>query len=355
MSFALQGEKTMKYRLILPLRSTLVLLAGVALLLLCFSCASTAKSANRPLWAHPDTLEQAYPRATSIARLAAAATEKEAATLAEGELTAYFEHTVSIATDATQTLDSSGNTSGSLTKAVRIQGELQLFAVHKTEAWYDAASKRYFVCAYIDREEAWLLYATHIDSARASFSALYEKALSEPDAFKRLKLLHAAEAPAATFSRVLDFAHLLAPAHDEALSEDREHIASLAEKKTAARMEARMQVVVQNDSALIVERVISGALSKAGYYLSATDARYQVRATVSKNLQANTVDGETVYTAEPGITVALTQGDEILFSYNKTLARISGFSESVVSKKLYQAIERELTESFLKEFSAALE
>ncbi|MCR5724255.1 MAG: hypothetical protein K6G80_04120 [Treponema sp.] len=332
---------------------TLYVLAAAFALSLA-SCASSA-SVEKPLWANHDTLDIAYPRASYIARLGTAETAGAAATLAEGELTSYFSHSVTVGTTATQTLDSTGQNKSSLTREVAIRSAMELFAVHKTTPWFDKTTKRYAVCAYIDRAEAWALYKPQVLSHREAFSGYYDKVVKESDAFKKIKLLHACEEAADTFAADLDFMRMLSPASEPEFAADRKRLASLSLEMSKARLSATMRVSVKDDEENLILRSLTGLLSGAGYYLTDAGYAYQVNAVVERNITKHSAGGETVLTATPGITVTVTNGVEKLFSYTRTFPRVTGFSEAFVHKKLYAAIESELQNSFLQEFRAALE
>ena len=331
--------------------------AGFFLLLsaLVLSCASGAAPEEKPLWASQDTLDQAYPPAAYIARLGLAHSPEAAAALAESELASYFTHSVTLGTTASQQLTSDGRSSGNLTREVHIRAAMELFAVHKTEPWYDRARRRYAVAAYIDRAEAWGLYRPSLLSRREAFMAHYDQAAAESDPFKKIRLLHACQESGAAFQSDLDFLRLLAPAAEPDFAADRRRLAGLSQEMTAARLAARLCVRVQNDEEGRIERLLSAQLSGGGYYLSDSGYAYQVLAVIQPNLARHSLDGDTVFTAQPGISIAVTNGREELFSYSKSLERISGFSQAFVNKKLYAALEEEVQKSFLKEFKAALE
>ena len=115
-----------------------------------------------------------------------------------------------------------------------------------------------------------------------------------------------------------------------------------------------MLVTVTQDNENRIFRCMTGLLSEEGFVLTAKpfQAVYKVLVLV----EPNKVRHGDMLTAAPGISVSLSNGTEQVFSYTKTLERISGFSEAegFVDKKIYAALEDELRASFLTELRAIL-
>lgn len=320
------------------------------------SCAST--NVEKPLWANPDTLEAAYPRADYIARMSFGESAAAAALLAESELVSHFAHSVRVETNAKDSksmVNGKYDSSQEVNREVNIRSNMNLFAVHKTNAWYDKTTKKYAVCAYIDRKEAWSLYKPHVIQTKEAFLSYYDKAVKESDAFKKIKILHECEESAQDFLSDLEFTRLLSPQGVEEFASERKKASGLKELSSSARLAASMKVSVKDDDQNRISRAVSGLLSGEGYYLSDKNYAYLVNVVVEKNIEKHKDGDDTIFTSEPGLTISIANGSEKLFSYNKTMPRISGFSEGFVNKKIYAALETEINETFIKEFKEALD
>ncbi|MBR1721632.1 MAG: hypothetical protein IJ727_03980 [Treponema sp.] len=342
----------------LKLRDSFILPLSVISSLLFFSCGSSNVVSERPLWANVDTLDAAYPKASYIARTSSGESAAAALALAESELVSHFAHTIVVNTNASDTKSMTNGAYSSkqeINKEVNIRSAMELFAVRKTNPWYDKANRLYYACAYIDRAEAWSLYRPHVVSSQQSFLSYYDKADKESDAFKKIKILHACEESAETFASDLEFVRMLSPSALEEFASGRKKLAAMNEQMSSARLAASMKVSVKDDEGNRISRTVSGLLSGEGYYLSDRDYAYQVNVVVEKNFEKHKDGEDTIIVSEPGLTITVSNGSEKLFSYNKSFPRISGFSEAFVNKKLYAALESELNESFVKEFKAALE
>src|SRR5574344_126855 len=322
--------------------------------LLLFSCTSTKES--RPLWADDTTVNSVYPSSEYIARIATSSIESSSAALAESELGKYFSHQVTSETKAYQRISNdAANTTDDreLVRTVSINSSFKLFAVSHTTPWFDKSAKRYVCCAYIKRDEAWKVYEPVVLQAQKKYLASYNAAVSESDPLKQIALLAKCDAPAETYVDTLDLAHALYAEGAAPYEADRNTIASLNEKATAAKLAATMRVVVKNDKDGRIARILSSLLSQQGYVLSSSSFAY----VVSAEVQQNKKKFEDSITAYPDITVAINNGAETLFNYSKNFDRVSGFAEAeaLVDSRIYSAIEKELNSSFIPEFQSSLQ
>ena len=331
---------------------------GYALCISFLFAACASKPVQKPLWADYDTIEAVYPKADYIARIGTGDSAQTAGLLAEGALGTYFTHTVQSSTTARQTMTSAANTSTSssrtIERTVTLESLMELAAVHKTNPYFDRESSHYVCCAFINREEAWHLYEGRLLSEREHFQAFFKSAEDEQDYLKRMMLLKKADNASQNYLSALDFARLLSPAREAAYAKDRLAIARLESEWEKAKKEAAMYVTVKKDMSGRISRCMTALLAGEGFMLAASPS--QAVYTVLVEVEPNKMRHADMLTAEPGISVAIRNGDRQFFSYAKSLERISGFSEAeaFVDKKIYTALEEELLSSFLTEFRTAL-
>jgi hypothetical protein len=318
------------------------------------SCASAPKN-NKPLWADTDTINQIYPAEDYIAKTGCSTVEENAATIADGELSNYFSHQITSITKAYQRMTDNADDqtdNREIQRSVFIESSIKLFAVAHTLPWFDKSLNRYICCSYIDRKEAWKIYESTVIQAQKNFLSLYKAADDEADPLKRCILLQNCKPSAEEYTKVLDFAHILYDSGEKIYTADRDKISSIDKELNETRMNAVMHVIVKNDKEGAVDRKLSSLLSNEGYMFSDREYAYIVQAVIETN---KTKYADSV-TADPGITVTINNGTETVFSYSKNLPRISGFlqAETLVDKKIYSAVEKELDASFVSEFQAAL-
>ena len=205
-----------------------------------------------------------------------------------------------------------------------------------------------------DTGQAWGVFSPKVVQAQKAFRAQYDSADDEPDALKKLVRLRRAQPLAEDYADLLDFAHALSPERAAPYEADRARIAAVGEAMITARLEATMRVTVTGDLENRIKRKVSALLAAQNFVLSERGFAYSVAVTVERNKVVRSSD-DNIITAEPGITVAVTNGSENIATYAKTFKRISGFSDEFVDKKIFDALEKELDKSFADELQAAIE
>ena len=327
---------------------------AVFLALLSVSCSSVQNQA-RPLWADDEGVLYAYPSENYIARLGYGESAASAKAFSDAELARYFEHSVQTTTQASQTMtNASGKTTSQesvLQRNVTINSDLTLFAVGHTQPWLDKTTGQYIACSYINRREAWKIYEKKLTQSKKEFDYLYDAAIKEEDLLKKISRLKSTNSSSQTFVTRLDFAQTLYPPSEEFYTADRDRIASIQSLMESARMNCVMNMIVSGDKDNRIRRIAESFFVSENFIISSKSYVY----TVSVSVEPNKTYHEQSITAEPGITVAIHNGKENLFTYNKNLPRIAGFTEAeaLVDKKIYDALESELNASFaqaLREF-----
>ena len=343
---------------IMNLRKFSVYISIFSVLIYSFvSCASTPKK-EVPLWTEEATIEEAFPSATYVARIGRGETADAARNFADAELTRHFEHSVKSSSAAKKVMSNSSGTTKTdervLEQEVFVSSSMELFALHHTDYWFDAKTKRYVVCSYIERAEAWQIFESKVQQAQKEFFAKYNLCGKEKSSLSKMQLLSECIPVAEKYLDVLDFAHTLSPEGEKKYLADRETIAGISAQISDLKKHIVLRVSVSGDKDKRVERLVSQIISENGFSISASGSD-----TVNVNVQQNKVfhgsgDSGTI-TAEPGVTIVLSSNGKNLFSYNKTLSRVTGFTqaEAFVDNKIYSAIETELKSSFAEEFSAA--
>jgi hypothetical protein len=97
-----------------------------------------------------------------------------------------------------------------------VKTEVDLFGIRYADgAFYDAARREWHAAAYIERDEAWRVYAPRIQTQGDSFLNLYKAAETEDDPFKKVLRYEAARSYStkAEFINTFTFGQILHPAN----------------------------------------------------------------------------------------------------------------------------------------------
>ena len=309
-----------------------------------------------PAWLIADSLNDVYPKSDYIAQIGYGDSIESALAFAENELGKYFEHSVESSLQAnenTKTSDGITMQERSLQRKVIVTSSTKLLAVDHTEPYFEKETNQYSICAFIDRKEAWNILNPKLIQAQKSFSNQFDSADNESDPLKKIIRFSQLKPLAESFIDNLDFAAAIYPSGAESYKTEREKAARVDDELTSARMKSVMKIQVNGDYENRIVRCVSGSLAKEKFLLSDNEYAYLVDVNVEPNKIVHE-DEENVITAVPGIIIAITNGTENIFTWSKTLKRISGFKDEIVNKKIYIALEKEIEQSFMEEFKLNL-
>ena len=149
---------------------------------LCFAAA--------PVWKL--NLEKQFPAEKYVRAIGEGTTEAAAKKSALAELSAYFSQTIIAESESYQEIRQAGagnGTSSDLRENVIIHSDTELFCVKYTAAWTEPKSKKIYVCAFIDRKEAWDLITQKMKGLEDKCNQLSKLADNEKEHFKKLLLL----------------------------------------------------------------------------------------------------------------------------------------------------------------------
>lgn len=338
-------------------RLLFIIVLSLSIISTIFAVPKKNKKEKIPQWLIADSLSEVFPNSQYIARIGYGNTVDEALIFAEGEIGKYFEHTVESTMQASQSMKSSTlegtSEERSFNRRTLVSSNTKLFAINHTEPYFDKEKKHYSVCVYIDRNEAWKIYEPKVNQKKEAFRVQFDSADEEPDSLKKIlrieKLLPVAE----EFIDYLDFAAVIYPQSISSYEKDRNCAALIDEMLITARMDAVMKIEVTGDFENRIKRAVSELFTKENYMLSEREYEYIIKVLVEPNKILHPEE-DNIVTANPGITIAISNGSENVFTYTKTLKRISGFNEYTVDKKIYSNLENELKKSFLEEFTNSL-
>ena len=330
----------MQSKLIKTLLLTAVLLA---LPLLAAACASSPKE-DAPLWSDENTLEQAYPSSSYIARIGRASSAQAAESFADSELTRHFEHSVQSVTSASQVMvnNASGTSKEekSLERKVFVDSSMKLFALHHTQAWFEKKTKTYVVCSYLNREEAFSIYENQIKISRQNFEAFYNKAQDENNYLKKISALKDCIPAADSYLSVLSFAHTLYPKSDANYEKDKETLTSIDSQIAQLKKSILFYMDIKGDSNNQIKDCLTNIFTKSGFTITETKSPYIIKVLVDSD---KTYHEETI-TANPKVSLQILGQNTPFYSITITGSRVSGFkqAEAFVNKKIFDSLVSEL-------------
>lgn len=257
----------------------------------------------------------------------------------------YFSSRISVNT-AEKTLVTDHSSKSRLEDVTRILSDTTLFAVRYTKARFNKEQKNYEVIAYINREEAWQIYAPKVRYAADSFSGPYDRGAQQTSDFTRaLLLLQARESAESSYLlSVLEFAYALYPESIDMFADVQDSLNSLPSMLKKAQAEHVIAVHCIGDNQSQITAVVQEILADLGFSVTANQetAHYVCDLALTENKKELPAGIFFI----PSITITIFENQQIpLFSYSKTLNRIGASMESAAKQRMFHAVITELRKS----------
>ena len=253
-------------------------------------------------------------------------------------LSRYFSSHISVNT-AEKTLVTDHGSKSRLEDVTRILSDTTLFAVRYTKARFNKEQKNYEVIAYINREEAWQIYAPKVQHAVDTFSGLYNRGRQQVSDFTRaLFLLQAQEAAQSShlFS-VLEFAYTLYPESIDMFADVQDSLNSLPSMLKKAQAEHVIAVHCIGDNQSQITAAVQEILADLGFSVTANQQTACYVCTLDLTENKKELPAGIFFTPSISITIFENQRTP-LFSYSKTLSRIGASMESAAKQRMFHAV-----------------
>ena len=260
-------------------------------------------------------------------------------------LSRYFSSRISVNT-AEKTLVTDHGSKSRLEDMTRILSDTTLFAVQYTKARFNNEQRNYEVIGYINREEAWQVYAPKVRQAAEAFSGLYAMGKQQNSDFRQaLFLLQARElALSSDLHSMLQFAYALYPESITIFADVQENLDSLPVLLKKAQTQHTVAVCCIDDDKLQIAATVREILTDLGF--SVTADQQAARYVCTLDLTENKTELPAGIFFTPSITITIFENQQIpLFSYSKTWNRIGASSESAAKQRMFHAVITELRKS----------
>lgn len=284
---------------------------------------------------------------SSAAYIAARGNGKDASSAEQNALAAlsrYFSSKISVDT-VEKTLVTDGGAQSRLEDVTRVLSDTELFAVRYLKPRLNKKAKNYETVAYIEREEAWRIYAPKVRQAADAFSALHEMGSAQKSPFKKALLLQQAReaAAASDLKTLLSFAYALYPESADTFSAMEEKLGALPARLADAKAHSPIAIRTAPSNSQI-GAVVQTTLTDFGFPIAAE--KEAVRAVCSVELTEHQADLPKGVFFTPTVAVTITEdGNATVFSYSKTFSRIGASTERAAKERMNRTVCAELQQS----------
>jgi hypothetical protein len=330
-------------------------IAAAAVCLMLFSCAGTPPPAPAPEWAaSAGGIEEAYPARAYIAQQGRGEDRAAAEDDALGQISRFFASEIESQNTRIQRSREQNDAQTSTTERVSeiyVRSQTELFSVRYSEPWYNAAEKQWHIVAYIERDEAWVIYEPRARREADKFLQLYHAAQQAAETIRQygiygtaLNLFDTDVAP------VVFFAETLHPAKAASAFRDvEEALAAIPAAMEEARSRSYISIKCDRD---YEDRILAAAekcFSVLGFPVQKAPAGAAAVCAVgvTENETLSGGSSSPVYSFRPSASITLTGKEGVLFSWNsQPIDRVTTATREVGRRRAYTALAAEMEKSF---------
>lgn len=319
----------------------------IILFLFAFNTYAAAKS---PVWMLD--VNQVYPKDTYIAQIGEGLSQEEAETNAQARIARYFESNINTTTlNRLKMSEYNGEVSSerSIDTNTNISSHVKLFAINYSEVYKDKKAKKYYIVAYINKDDAYMIFKQKVDLPAQNFSNYYSKAQKTKksgDYLSTVKYLKSARSYATEFEENYGFAQLLNLKKSADYDFIHEEVAGIDSELDFAMMECPLQIVAVNDNNGALAAKAKNLFSNYGFPVNGGNGNYKV--TVNATLDEQTMQKGTA--CFPHVSVSITYKNSVVISFGKDGEKVAAANADVARRRAYTQIENLLEEAFNEEF-----
>ena len=229
-----------------------------------------------------------------------------------------------------------------------VQAEMQLFGVrHVPDAWFDRTHREWNTVAYINRAEAWQIYAPRIRQQAESFIMLFDAAETESDPFRRALRYTAAQdfARSPDFQAAQSMGQLLHPtAMDAEFAQAREMLAVLPQRAGNARMNAPVFIDIPLDFESLVQGAFSRRFAALGFPV--TNDRNAAAAVSHVTVEEGRQERQLGIFYFPQVRAVISSPAGTLFTFSAEGGQAAAVTPDVARRRAYTALAERITDNF---------
>ena len=327
------------------------------LFLLLLSCTTTSIP---PWYSSHDAIRMFYPDSEYIAQRGRGATRAAAEANGAAQIALFFNSQIRselrIAERET-IINGFSQSSSDIESELFIKAEINLFGIrYAQDAYYNRAQNEWVTVAYINRNEAWLVYSPRFKQQAESFTQLLTAAENEADPFRKVLRLTAAR----NFSQTHDyqnmdiFGQLLNPLKmNEEFAAIRTQVSRLPVLLDNARKNASIYIDCPGDFESLITNAFSREFADIGFPVAynRNNASAICRVIINEGMQQRDLGIFYHPSLQAVISSNVPPSAGSLFTFNAEGERAQAVTPDVAKRRAYQSLAEKVRVSFKNEFN----
>lgn len=243
--------------------------------------------------------------------------------------------------------NSNYTSNASIEQNTMVSTATEFFVVHYTQTYYDKAEKKYSVCAYIDKAEAFDIISQKISFYEHDFFQTTTLARTEREDFRKLIILSGALSNEDEIKTLYKYSLFIDSKKTQKFDE---FLTQLNKTKTIIfDLKQRNPVFVfsYGDHSEEIKSIISEMLTEKGFIIS-KNADYKITSSCSFNISEQVTARNIIYSCRPTISVLIEGKNETISSCVLSSENISSYNEQTLTRMALAETENLLNEKLFQ-------
>lgn len=308
-------------------------------------------SSKAPDWyLHQDVV---YPSERFITAVGEGSNRNQAENAALATISLYFQTSTDVCNNMIKRFNErEGNGTYSFSKGTqivekaRITSQSEFFGVQFAQGF--TVDKKFTTLAYIDRDEAFLVYNQRIDVNVNILRSLLLIAEDFNNPIFGVEAVSQGLSVAEITEQLVKMARIVKKVDTTYFKEAESMCERIRSAYQICKSNLIFQIKVENDYEDMVSRTLSDLLEDNGYSVSKTNGICTLPVTVT--VEREDLPAGVFLWCGIVVNIATGDGDDI-FSYSRNFQKKGAKSEQMAYRRAYQEIQKELQATFMQEFS----
>lgn len=294
-------------------------------------------------------LEKVFPSEKFIRAIGEGSSITLAKSFALSELSSFFEQTIETKTFATKSISKNNlvvEESSNFKQDFVLKTNTEIFQVEYTDYFYNKKNQKYFICAYINKENLWKVISQKIETIISNCNLILQEMNKENEPLRKVFYYNEINNCYVEFYKLYQIALCIYPNRCDKFSEKikmiNEEIISL--KSLINKITIKLKTT--GDREKFIESKVLQLLSKNGFAISSQKGMYQLNV----EIDWNETEFNGVYSSYPKINFSVYKDSEIIKSFEIIFEKCSAYNYQTLERKQISLIEEYLDKFFLTEF-----
>ena len=300
--------------------------------------------AGTPKWI--TDVEKVFPSEDFIRAGGEGVSEGAARKAALAELSSYFGQTVKTEISAVQNTHQSNDVykeKSDFVQNLKTSSDVDLFCVHYTQAWFNKKTGKYYVCAYIERDEMWQILEQKIDVISAEFNSVIQNSKSEKEPFKKLLILEEAKSIYEEYKLLYQMSLAVYPKKCGKYESILESSLKSLQELLVLKSQIVVSVQVYGDKQNKVRTKICEVLTQKGIMIS-TENRTRANFALVASVIWNDSQLNSVYSSKPQLELTINGPQGVVFSYSGICEKVASYNLQTTENLAFLQLEKLLEE-----------